>query len=430
MTLGIFGLFNQQDILIPRATFSFDFYDSYFIILLLISANFFVKTKNKFYDNKPTIYLFVFLFISFVGVLINGQIGFPYFKTILSIIFTFWGWHSLLSIANYDVELLIRRYYVFAFYMSIFAIVQEVFFLGGIQFFGFYHVGPFGLKRVCGLSGEPYYFATIMLPAVFMAISYLFKNSYDIPVFQKNGRLKSLLIIVAFILTFSSIGLLFFVLFLLICTYKMLTKRTKIGSLVFVLIAPILVFGLVTLNIYYTSNDKNFGNKSKNLSVLFNEDKVNKYDLEKFDGSSFALSSNILITKEAFKDNPAFGFGLGNYELVFEKYFGNIFDDTFRLRFGDMNKKDGNSGLIRLIAETGIVGILMYLIYIITLLIKRLKNTNNNQINSLIIFNHAILFYFIIRLLRTGNYITEGYFFFYLMYYYTNKIVRKNARVT
>lgn len=42
-----------------------------------------------------------------------------------------------------------------------------------------------------------------------------------------------------------------------------------------------------------------------------------------------------------------------------------------------------------------------------------------------LIINQAVFIVFVIRLIRTGNYIGQGFFFFFFLYYFTYTLTRK-----
>ena len=82
--------------------------------------------------------------------------------------------------------------------------------------------------------------------------------------------------------------------------------------------------------------------------------------------------------------------------------------------------------MLRLLAESGIWGTGLFLLFLFGFLIKSIKPANLNQF-YLIAINHVIFVLFIIRLLRCGNYISDGAFFFILLFYYSYKFKKELA---
>lgn len=91
--------------------------------------------------------------------------------------------------------------------------------------------------------------------------------------------------------------------------------------------------------------------------------------------------------------------------------------------YGNFNAKDGNSLFIRMMSETGILGLSLLLIFIFSYRISR-KYVTDPEMWPYVIFNQGIFVVFVIRLMRTGNYIGQGFFLFFFMYYLSYVILR------
>jgi hypothetical protein len=101
-----------------------------------------------------------------------------------------------------------------------------------------------------------------------------------------------------------------------------------------------------------------------------------------------------------------------------------MFGLDFEKRYGKSNYNDANSMFLRLLSETGIWGMAIFFFFLLYFLIKRVSSNGINDFYLLAI-NHGVFILFLIRLLRCGNYISDGFFFFLLMFYFTFKFDQK-----
>ena len=136
--------------------------------------------------------------------------------------------------------------------------------------------------------------------------------------------------------------------------------------------------------------------------------------LKKVHGSAFVLYNNYHIATENFKNNPLFGSGMGSHEFAFEKYnlnyiIGGIYE---------FNTTDANSMFLRLLSETGLMGIFFALAFIARFYVS--KSLFEEEDDEYWLIANALLVIIIIQLLRQGNYTYGGFFFFGWMYYYNS----------
>ena len=80
-----------------------------------------------------------------------------------------------------------------------------------------------------------------------------------------------------------------------------------------------------------------------------------------------------------------------------------------------LNVDDANSLFLRLLSETGLFGIIVFFYFLFKshLLKKRDKS------KYLWIISNAILALFLIKLIRSGHYFVNGFFFFFWLYYFS-----------
>ena len=211
--------------------------------------------------------------------------------------------------------------------------------------------GGLGIRINSTLS-EPAYFGTILAPAFFFAAYELFFNREKF-----LTRNQSLVIIVAYILSFSSLA--FLGVFL-----SIVLLAVNFGLVRYILIAIPISIGL-----YYVAynNSPEFKARMNGMEALFVDQIVEKeltgnfergvrmYKVSKIlpriHGSSFVLYNNYHVTIENFKQNPIFGSGLGSHELAFDKFklnylLGGIYE---------FNTADANSMFLRTLSEMGLM---------------------------------------------------------------------------
>lgn len=421
INLGCVAPFIGTYYIIPRNTLPFDFYDHYFIFFII---HIYHLANYKTLQILPSWFI-KGLALLFAGTLMasfySDSLNFNFLKQVLGIIFSASSYFIVFKLAQLNLRYLFDRYRFFAFLASAFALIEEAFHLVGVHIRPDFR-GSFGLYRVGGLSGEPYNLAMVLLPAIFfILLSYLSRFS-EINKNWLSSLVKNAVIVLAFFLTFSSTGYTgLFLSFILIAAHT--------GFLNFK--SPRILFFPVFMSLVYlffnflSTSDKNFERKlDEGLWFFQTEENISIRDFTRFNSSSFALISNYQIASEGFNENPLFGIGLGNYEMLYHQKFDKIFGKDFELRYGKSNFNDANSMFLRLIAETGIWGTALFLLFLLYFMIKRFSFENINEF-YLIAINHAVLILFIIRLMRCGNYISDGSFFFILFYYYAFQLQRK-----
>jgi hypothetical protein len=181
-------------------------------------------------------------------------------------------------------------------------------------------------------------------------------------------------------------------------------------------------FGLVyMLFAYLSANNENFNTKLQEGAWFLSGEMTSPEEMDNLNSSSFALLSNFQITVEGVKDHPISGVGLGSYEMLFHEKFDQLFGTRFETKYGRSNFNDANSMFLRLLAETGIIGCSLFLYFIVAFLIKK-KISPDLRSFYLISINHGMFILFIIRLIRCGNYLSDGMFFFIFLFYYSYKM--------
>jgi hypothetical protein len=251
-----------------------------------------------------------------------------------------------------------------------------------------------GGLRMNSIFPEASQCAIMIAPAALIVI-------YNI-IFRKNYFIhtqKGILILLATVLTTSSTGFIgFFISGILI-----MLNHAKISN---ILGASVLFFALGSL--LYNNSPEFRKRVDSGLGLWLDED----FSVENVNSSSFVLYNNYHIALENFKSNPIAGSGLGSHAVAFEKYSLTKQAGVLNIQF---NKSDANSMFLRLMSETGIIGVIFILIFIFKFHVTRNKKLDDSQHW---IISSALLVIIILYLFRQGNYFINGFPLFMWMYYY------------
>ncbi len=418
MVLSIFldnFIFGGND----RLNRTFDFY-YYYLIFLMFLAFFIYKTKTI--PSWPPWFLrslLAFFVASFIAGYLSNKLKFPMLKQMIGIVFSSISYFALLKYLKFDVKKIFELYLKIAFWVALYGIAEEALQLAGFHDnFGNSKRVTGGFYRVYSIMGEPYFLAVALIPAVYY---YLNKLIGVKPFRDRKVIVRASTITACYIFTFSSAGYMGLALMIVLIAYnhKLLTP-TSWKSFVFAIALLIVVPNL---------NLKQFSIKEVQVRILdsfmafASNSTMDKASIAKLNSSTFALYSNYLIAQKSFKNNPILGSGLGSHELTYDEYFESLFGKKFLIMYGMFNAKDGNSLFIRMMSETGILGLVLFFIFIFKFFLGR-RYLYGPESMYLTIINQGILVVFVIRLVRTGNYIGQGFFLFFFIYYITNRMLK------
>lgn len=400
----------------------FEFYISYvpLIILLLIFI-----AKYKF--PKETIYILVPLLITgILNVFLDNNTYNNLFKIFVNIAINIIFYRYVIEYYEYDVNKMVKIYLKWAYIVSILGLVQLISFRLGIKFLYDWRAilplnkwgvveGGLGL-RINSTFTEPSYYGSSMAPAFFIAFyDFVFKRELFL------SRNKALVILIAYVLTFSSLA---FVGVFITVVLVALNFGVIRYFIIAIPLAVLLYFGaynyakefrvrmdgLSALFIDNILDDELSGTMSKGARMR----KVSKV-LQKIHGSPFVLYNNMHVATENFKQNPFFGSGLGSHEIAFEKYnlnymLGGIYE---------FNAPDANSMFLRTMSELGLMGIIFTFMFISKFFVS--KNLGYEEDERYWIISNALLVVILTQLLRQGNYTFNGFMLYAWMYYF-NKL--------
>lgn len=267
-----------------------------------------------------------------------------------------------------------------------------------------------GIGRIQSWTQEPSFFAYLIMPAMFISLCRLMKfktNLVKLP--------EAIIIVLASLLTFSSvlfIGLLMALLIILNAKYSFLKRP-------FFFIASLLV--IVPLPIILYQNEDVKIRVDDTIKLFSEPDIIAQYAPNL---STYALFSNYLITTNAVKEHPLVGTGIGSYGLIYVRFQDCIPDNAWKRDAIVLNAKDGNSLLMRLLVETGILGTCLILIWIFRTRISDIPH--NPELINFWLLSNGIFILLCIRLLRHGHYTVNALWLFLLLYYFARRYFVKH----
>ena len=236
--------------------------------------------------------------------------------------------------------------------------------------------------------------AIMLGPAAFVT---MYNLVYGTDYFLSRG--KGLIILLAMVLTTSSTGFigLFFCLILLAINFA------RIGTFIAVT-AVAMGLGFVV----YNSIPEVQKRVDSAIGLWVDKD----FSVENVNSSSFVLFNNYHISFRNLREHPLMGTGLGSHALAFEKYTltrqAGILDINF-------NKFDANSLFLRLVSETGLIGVSLAILFLFRFHVSRNKDQSGKQ---LWMISNGILVIILMYMVRQGNYFLNGFPFFIWLYYY------------
>lgn len=407
-----------------RANSKFDFYYYYLIFGVFLIYYLF---KNKSIPFLPKWFLFTVLLLfgaSLIAGSSYGGVQFSMFKQFIGISFSSIAFYNLFKHTHFNLKLLFDHYLNISFGVAIIGVVEEI----GRSVFEIHHYFngdpkfvSVGLYRVYSIMGEPYFLAVALIPALYFYMNKIFGGFY----FRESKYFfRFLIILLCYIFTFSSAGVLGLGFMLIFVLYNRGLIGLNVKSFVFM---SVFIGITQVLNIEELSFKELRIRANDTYRAFSSGGKMSKNEIAKLNSSTFALYSNLIIAQQSFTRNPAIGSGLGSHEITYTKYFEALFGKRFLIMYGEFNAKDGNSLFIRLLSETGLLGICLILFFVFRFMLGK-NNIVNKETAYWVIINQGIFIVFAIRLMRTGNYIGQGFFFFFFMYFFTwvlTKHVRK-----
>ncbi len=416
---GMIASVFMDDFIIAREKLPFDFYVYYLIFIVSISYYIIVKGTLKLIPKWFFFAIGLLIISTFYASFASQTYGFGVIKQLIGIVFTSIAYYTFIAYNDFDIKKIFKMYLFAALLLGIYGVYEEFLHLNGIHISHTIRKTNLGFYRIYTIMGEPYFVAVVLIPALHFFFNSTFKNGIT------NNKLYALIIIsivlMAYVFTFSSagaIGLFLFVIFYFYNKNFFSFKSWKLMLLPFILLTLYFSFGKIK------DEWKEFNIKTTQTITAFTKSSLSDKEKKELNSSSFALYSNFLVASSSFKSFPLTGTGLGTHENSYKKRFTMFFSEDFMVRFGLFNVKDANSLFLRLMSETGLLGLSMFFIFLFKYFLRK-NGLRHPETKSLTLMNQGIFIWFLVRLVRTGNYFGNGFFLFFFIYYFSAKIVRK-----
>lgn len=406
-----------------RAASAFDFYYYYLIFLSFLTYFLFNQKKMPSLPGWFLKSIIVLFTASFIAGSVAEKISFSMLKQMIGIVFSSIAYYNVIRYSKFDLRKLFDIYLKISFWVAAIGVAEEA-----LRIAGFNHLFDntkrvsLGIYRVYSIMGEPYFLAVALIPALYF---YLGKMIGSKGFRDRSQYIRFGVIFACYIFTFSSAGFIGLALMLVLLAYSLGYFNPTSGRFLLLVILSALAatlvnpekFSLTEITVRIEDSFKAFTSPKA----------LDKKDIAELNSSTFALYSNYLIAQKSFFANPLLGSGLGTHEATYNEYFEALFGKKFLKMYGMFNAKDGNSLFIRMMSETGIFGIVLILVFVFRFFLSRKDISGEDAIYHLTI-NHGIFVVIVVRLLRTGNYISQGFFFFFFLYYLSYIYIRKKSK--
>lgn len=335
-------------------------------------------------------------------------------KQFLNILFSTLVFYNLIVHERYGIIEIFRKYVVLAKIVLVLGFAQVVFFYLGygemyvsiFPWLGYSNIGV----RLQSVSQEPSYIALTFAPVIFYSLHNLFyKTSYFL------NKMWSGLFMAGYLLTFSSLAYLSILIILIVLYFKKFTS-VKLILIGFVALGLFLLSFIMYRNIPFVKI------RIDDTAFAITKDFTDPDIFRAVNFSTYALLSNLYVTKESLAVEPITGHGLGTHELTYRKYLP-LELQNYRI----LNAEDANSMALRLLTETGLLGFTIFLFFTIHYRIRYNGSFPARQ-KLLWVINCGIFIVILLSLIRNGNYTVHGKILFFLAYYYTYRMLRKETQ--
>ncbi|WP_406824410.1 hypothetical protein [Pedobacter sp. KACC 23697] len=354
------------------------------LLYLIVFINFVILAKKQsILIPRFQIYLFIFLLFSGTFSILNGTNDIPHAtEQIIGINVLLLYFYNFFLYFKESVKFVFESYAKACYYLAIIGLIIFIytFFLKGDHEF-----------RLYSILLEPAHYAGAILPAFY----YYIKNYVD---FKK----ETIIVTLSLFLAGSSIGFLGILIAFFIYNKKVFQFKNVI-----------IYAGAISIGTFlYLTVDNVKMRVDDTLKSSSN------FDVSGANWSTYALISNLYVTSRVLEKNILLGNGIGSHQLSHGRYIDSLVGvDEFSL-IPDLNSKDANSLMLRILSDLGLVGALT----VIFLIVKHYSNDDNYYIIS-----RAILIYFFYKLLREGHYFSPEMYFFVMMYYFNYKESSKSS---
>ncbi len=396
----------------PAVSLNFvDLYYHYLAVALLFPLLLF---KYRTIDKNLILVLAYVSAMGLINVVLENNDFFSFAKNIAGVSIAYCLFFLIIKDVSFDIILLFRLYYKFAFVLACVGLVQFISSLVGFQ--PGYQFAWLGLRTyvadpsnpyffaVHSLTNEPSFFAIILVPSLLVAIKRLFRPDS----FSLGTRTQALCIITAFLLSQSSTGYVALLITIILFNLNKITlKRLAIGLIFF----PLFVYSL------YSFVPKFKDRVDSSIALFGGEVIIAGTQIGKENASSLILFNHFLVAQRNAADHP-FGTGVGSHHAAFAHYNDVYAWFTGYGRYSILlNIHDASSLFNRLLSEFGYVGLFVVFIFLF-------RHFSRNGPEDLVLLNQASFVMICTYLLRDGHYFTFGLPFFVLSFYYTSCFIK------
>lgn len=413
----LFLLFVLADNLYVPVEVGFDFRVTYIIYAMYIL--YYAICFRRIRVNPGLLFVIsAILFLFWITIMLNREASILlYFKQLVFFFLTFLACYMFLASYGFNYIKAFKDYIAVIYISAIVGVIQFLSFKLGFKFGADYSYLGFDMGnltfrpeyfRVQSWFREPSFLVYAYTPVIFVGLGRLFGLTKLISI------KRALVILLVMLLSTSSLGYLSLIFSLLIIGFSVFNFIKKplflFPMIIATIVASILIYQIPMVK--FRVDDT--------LSLYFDED-ITEKDINKTNLSTYALYSNYKITKAAAKDYPIFGFGWGNYEIIYDKYLDQ--EVPYNSFYNEkLNRKDASSLLLRITAELGLVFLVVfvYLLLKYRLRIGEIDRKNCFQMNSWLI-NNGIFVLILLRCIRQGNYFMLGLCFFLIIYVLSKK---------
>jgi hypothetical protein len=174
------------------------------------------------------------------------------------------------------------------------------------------------------------------------------------------------------------------------------------GRLKYLLAIPVVIGGIIGLAYTYSPEVRLRADDTLHAAVTQD---VNGSNL-----STFALISNVFVTRQVLKESPIIGNGLGSHPISHDRFLADIPGVGRFVASGaaGLNAPEAASLALRTLSELGILGFLGVLIFLFYFHV--------GGVGPRAAISNAILVVFFLKLIRDGNYFRPEQFFFIFIY--------------
>lgn len=372
------------------------FTEPLYLLLFLL----FQIVRGSVIKSKVSILFLILVLHGFSMTLLTGYNINKFIQQLVLIVIVLFGYVQLYKSSKKGVEYWFGMYMGFSYIVAILGLFQLF-----MKLVADINIFPYTLDlrptqnsgRVHSVLLEAGHLALFLMPAV----SYIIISR----IFYGVNKIKSLVILSAAILTFSSSMYIGIVIAIMIRFYRKLRKF----RLIYFIVGVILAFSLFSVDYSDSEYQESTGVKNayqkilqsaEAMAFLMSSDSSPSY-FENFNLSTYATMTNAWVALNA--PYRITGTGLGTHQQNYETMY--VSDYVY---YG-FNKEDGYSLFTRILSEFGLIGIVLYFWFV-----TKLFNKRN-------ILSYCFLIFIISALIKGGLYSLNCSVLFQYLYYQCSK---------